>query len=376
MTPQNRPLRVMTFIHSFSAGGVERDALRLLPALKAAGLETPLVIGRQTGPEPSEPLDLIPLDGATNRTQRFETLWMIAKLPAQIRRLEPDVLFCPGNAYSVVAVAMKLVLGRRCPPIAIKISNDLNRLDLPQPIRAAYHLWVRLQQRLFDAVIAMAPAAIPEIAEVGHIDPSRITLIHNPCFTEAQMKRFTRTAKNRTKPTAGTRFLSIGRLAKQKNYPLLLGAFAQIAAENDTLTIIGEGAERAKLEALSGKLGIANQLSMPGETTDLTLAFTRSDAFVLCSDYEGLGVVLLEALAAGLPIVSTNSSSNTASLIGPHGIVVPTRDPQALAAAMRAIKSHTTNHQAQLKTAQDFTVEAGITAHIDLFTATARRYPS
>lgn len=368
-------LRVLTFLHSFGPGGVERDALRLLPALAATGLETPIVIGRLNGTRPAGNFDLHPLDGASDRTQSFETLWMIAKLPAQIRRLKPDVLFCPGNAYSVVAVAMKLWMGRRCPPVVIKISNDLQRRDMPLPIRAAYHLWVRLQLRLFDSIIAMAPAAIHEIAQVGHIPPSRITLIRNPCFTSQQLAKFAKTAENRITSPDRFRFLSIGRLAPQKNFSLLLKAFAQMPASNDTLTIVGEGRERTKLAALAARLGIADRVSFPGETSDITKNLTQADAFVLASDYEGLGVVLLEALAAGLPIVTTDSSVNINSLVGPHGDVVPRKDATALAAAMTAAKKRQIDHDAQLETARAFTVEAGLEAHRNLFAKAASAAP-
>jgi hypothetical protein len=66
----------------------------------------------------------------------------------RIRRHRPDVLFCAGNSYTVVAVTMRLVLGRRCPPILAKISNDLTRADLPAVARPFYRLWLRIQGRL------------------------------------------------------------------------------------------------------------------------------------------------------------------------------------------------------------------------------------
>ncbi|OYW82646.1 MAG: hypothetical protein B7Z20_13650, partial [Sphingobium sp. 32-64-5] len=112
-----RPLRVMTFLHSFAPGGVERVALRLCGAwMRDAGLDLRLVMGRETGAmrgEAPEGLKRYVTSSGPVSTARFETFWMIWVLRREILRQQPDVLFCPGNAYSIVAVAMKLLLGRR-----------------------------------------------------------------------------------------------------------------------------------------------------------------------------------------------------------------------------------------------------------------------
>ncbi|MBB6227819.1 glycosyltransferase involved in cell wall biosynthesis [Polymorphobacter multimanifer] len=382
-------MRVLTFLHAFGPGGVERDALRLLQALTAAGpseqaMDVPLVMGRLTGPmaDDARGLEVHALDGASDRTAGYETLWMIAKLPAQIRALRPDVLFCPGNAYAVVAAAMRLWLGRRCPPIVIKISNDLERRDLPVPVRWGYHLWVRLQMRLFDAVIAMAPAAVEEISRIGRIAPDRITMIPNPCFSEAELGRLAATAAARRPAAQGTRFLCIGRLARQKNMANLLRAFADAAGPDDRLTIIGEGGARAALEALAEELGIDARVSMPGHLSDPVPAMAAHDVFVLASDYEGLGVVVLEALAAGLPVVATDCSINMADLLAEgRGLLVPVRDPAALGAAMQVMAARVRagdgpDPAAMLAMARAFTVEKGLPAHRALFAGTSRHAAS
>ncbi len=379
-------MRVLTFLHAFGPGGVERDALRLLQALKAAhsseeAMDAPLVMGRLTGPmlDDSRGLQVQALDGASDRTAGYETLWMIAKLPARIRALQPDVLFCPGNAYAVVAAAMRLWLGRRCPPIVIKISNDLERRDLPGLVRWGYHLWVRLQMRMFDGVIAMAPAAVGEISRIGRIAASRITMIPNPCFTAVELERLAATGAERTPAAQGTRFLCIGRLARQKNMANLLRGFAHAAGPDDRLTIIGEGGQRPALEALAADLGVAAQVAMPGHVVDPVPVLAAHDVFVLASDYEGLGVVVLEALAAGLPVVVTDCCINMADLLADgRGLLVPVRDPAALGDAMRAMAARVRDgagpaHAAMLAVARAFTVEQGLPAHRALFAETARR---
>ena len=89
----------------------------------------------------------------------------------------------------MVAVAMKLLLGRRCPPIVLKISNDLGRADLPAPIRALYRLWCRVQGRLIDHFTGLAPAMATEIAAAMRVPPARITIIDDPALGEADHAR-------------------------------------------------------------------------------------------------------------------------------------------------------------------------------------------
>ena len=152
--------RILCFLHSFELGGVERTALRLCGAWHDAGAEIAIVIGRDEGPlriEAPNGLVLVPRALPVS-SKAFETAWMIAKLPRFIRTWRPDVLFCAGNSYTVVAVAMKLLLGRDCPPIVAKISNDLARPDYPALVRAFYHRWCRIQGRYLDHLVALSRA--------------------------------------------------------------------------------------------------------------------------------------------------------------------------------------------------------------------------
>jgi len=102
------------------------------------------------------------------------------------------------------------------------------------------------------------------------------------------------------------------------------------------LLIFGEGPERPQLEALASTLGISDDLVLPGFVENPYAAFSRAALFVLSSDYEGLGNVLIEALACGCPVVSTDCPSGPAEILdgGRYGELVPVNDTEALAAAM------------------------------------------
>jgi glycosyltransferase involved in cell wall biosynthesis len=365
-------MRILVPLHSFEPGGVERVALRLAAAWAPAGCHPHIVLGRSDGAAraAAPPLAYDVLDAGAVSTAAFETLWMIARLPRRIRDARPDLIFCPGNSYAVVGAVMKLLLGRRCPPIVLKVSNDLARADLPHLVRPFYRQWLRLQGRLIDRFVGLAEPMREEIATAMRVDPHRIAIIDNPVLSRAQLERLAADRAGREGP--GRRFLAVGRLVPQKRFDLLLGAFARIAGPEDRLAILGEGPERAKLERAADRLGIAGRVELPGHVHPVEPWLVASDCFVLSSDYEGVPAVLVEALAAAIPIIATDCSVSIRSLLdeGRLGAIVPVRDEAALAAAMDAAP---VPRPAEARMRADrFTVERGAGEYLRLFRAVIR----
>ena len=369
------PIKLLVFLHSLEAGGVASDALRLVAAFATDEVETHLAIGRATGPlRPMVPrVPLTVFEQGRYSTASFETLWMIWKLPREIRRVRPDVILCAGNTYSIVAMAMWLRLGRSCPPIVLKVSNDLRRKDMSRPVRAVYQIWLKLQVRCFAAIVGMAAPAAAEISDHMAIAPERVTIIPNGSITAGAMAAMAETREavireRRGRPRSGRHYLAIGRLVPQKNFALLLAAFAEIASADDRLVIAGDGPLRGRLMALATHLGISERLTMPGYINPIDALLADADVFVLSSDYEGLGVVVVEALAAGLPIVATDCCVSMASLVGNRGTIVPVGEAAALAAAMAA--QAPLSPAVRIAAAADmacFTVEHAADAYLALF---------
>ena len=361
----------MTLLHSFAPGGVERVALRLCGAwADDPSLAIQLVMGRETGAMRGE----APANVRRHTTPELfstascETPWMLWTLPAHIRRLRPDVLFAAGNTYAIVAVVMKLVLGRACPPVVLKISNDLVRRDMPWPLRWGYYRWLRIQGRMIDHVTGLAEPMRAEIAAFLDMPAERIHIIDDPALANADLVALAAIGAARTARIApGRHYVGVGRLARQKNWPLLLAAFARIAGPDDRLTIVGEGAERAMIERLAIRLGICDRFALPGHLPAAP-ALAAADVFVLSSDFEGVPAVVIEALASGLPVVATNCSISMSSLVGEFGGIVPVGDASALASAMAAqpVLTPATRRDAVRAIAR-FTVERAAVAYADLF---------
>ena len=375
--PGARPLRILTCLHSFDPGGVERVAFRLNARWAELGLPARVVVGRDGGSARDAAAGaLVEVIPGYEGSRAGALLWMIRKLPAIIRRERPDVLFCAGNTYSSVGAAMKLLLGRACPPVVTKVSNDLVRRDMPPLLRFGYRRWLWLQGRMLDHFVAMAPAMVEEVCTAMQVTRDRVSVVHDPVLRAEELAALEALPRPAAAPGAPRRFLAIGRLMPQKNFALLLDAFARIARPEDRLTILGEGPERAALEAQVAALGLGAQVALPGHVSDPKPWLATADMFVMSSLYEGVPAVVIEALAAGLAMVVTDCSVSMGDLLGGgrFGTLVPVGDAAALAAAMDA-PPRPVDAAARHAHVRRFTLEAGALDYLAVMRQVAQGIP-
>lgn len=352
-------MRIGIPIHSFEPGGVERVALRLAEHWRDKGHDPVIVLGRSRGACLGTAPDL---DYRAMRepfsTDGWETIWMIWSFFQVLLNEKVDAIFCPGNTYTVVCVAMKLLLGDQCPPVLVKISNDLERRDLPTSIRPFYRWWLRVQGTVLEGFIAIADPMRAEVERELALPESSVSVIPDPALSEAELHQLSasRLAKN---SQTGCRFLTIGRLAAQKDHVLLLKAYARHAWPEDTLVIAGDGPERERLLVQANALGLRAQVRFVGHVDDVQALYAEADVFVLSSHYEGVPAVILEALAAGLPIAATNCCVSMEWLTGygEFGVIVPPEDPEALGIAMNVARHLRPDRRAMQRLASGFTLE-------------------
>jgi len=137
--------------------------------------------------------------------------------------------------------------------------------------------------------------------------------------------------------------IALGRLTAQKGFDILIEAFARVAAKHPDwrLVIYGEGPDRTKLETLRDALSLQGKVSLPGLTRNVETAFAEASLFVLPSRFEGYSNALLEALAAGLPVIATTAPGGTSGILGDgkYGMLVPPGDAVALASALEKMMS-------------------------------------
>ncbi|AOZ07321.1 glycosyltransferase family 4 protein [Cupriavidus malaysiensis] len=203
--------------------------------------------------------------------------------------------------------------------------------DLGKPAR---RLARRLAARFYEAVVVLTERDRRRWLQA--LRPrSRIACIPNPLPFSMPEQASSRTAKT---------VLAVGRLVAAKGFDVLLRAWAEVAplAPDWRLTIVGEGDERVALEALRDELGLGACVTLPGICADVTAAYSQASVFCLSSRYEGFGLVLVEAMAFGLPIVATDCETGPRELLEPgrDAIVVPVGQPAPLARALAHMISH------------------------------------
>ncbi len=217
---------------------------------------------------------------------------------------------------------------------------------------------------LADTIVANSDGVARNLAALG-VPASRVSTIPNgiDCAWIARQARLP--ARLPPADPGVKTIVTIGRLVAQKDHATLLRALAAIGnAKNCRLVILGSGPERSALHALADTLGLAGRVHFAGYQANPYPYLAQSDLFVLSSRYEGMPNVLLEALACGLPVVSTDCPSGPREILadGAYGELVPVADAARLALAIAHALAATSQPERQLRRARAFDVGA-IAAH-------------
>ncbi len=153
--------------------------------------------------------------------------------------------------------------------------------------------------------------------------------------------------------------LGVGSLGARKDFPTLIRAFASVRSSRDCrLVILGEGPDRGKLESLIGEMGLQDEVHLPGFVINPFVWMRHASAYVCSSLNEGCPNALMQAMACGTPVVSTDCPGASADLLegGKWGRLVPLRDHTAMADAISAILQ-SEEHPDVRKRAEDFAPE-------------------
>lgn len=365
------PPHILVFLHAPGPGGVERIALRLVTGWQKAGIDVRLMLGNPAGPMQHD----LPPGNATQYMpswpligRRLASLHLLVATLRAIDARRPDILFCAGNVYAIIAVLLKLRLGRRCPLILAKVSNDLMRSDMHWIMRPLYGFWLRMQGKMIDHFAALSDPMAREVAARMGVDRARVHVVPNPVLALTDLDAVVAPSSS-SSPQQGRRFVAVGRLERQKNYPLMLRAFAEGRGPDDRLTIFGEGRARFQLERLADRLGIAAKVHFAGFSADIRRQLPHHDLLLLSSRYEGQPGVVVEALACGLPVIATRCCASMPSLLddGALGTLIDGGDETAFANAIRTADPDSQDRPRAREKAASFTIERAVPAYRALF---------
>jgi glycosyltransferase involved in cell wall biosynthesis len=212
-----------------------------------------------------------------------------------------------------------------------------------------------------DAVVSVSNQVADDLATSAGLDRQSITTIYNPVVDDSLHANAQQPLDHPWfTPDAAPVILGVGRLSEQKDFATLIRAFAAVRTTAEArLVILGEGRLREDLEALADTLGIRADVDLPGFVQNPFQYMSRASVLVSSSEYEGLPGVLIQALACGCPVVSTDCPGGSAEILvdGEYGALVDVGDAEAMALAILAELDNPTASDILLQRAEDFSVE-------------------
>ena len=330
--------RVTFVISSLRAGGAERVLSRMANYWAEHGWPVTMVTLETTASDfyalhPA--VERVGLGVSGNSSGIWEAtrnnLHRIRMIRRAIQASRPEVVIS-----FMVPTTIITLLAARMPRVPVIVSERMDPIRSPLP--RIWHTLRRMTYPLAHAVVVQTPEA--QSWADGFLRGEAVHVIPNPVSTS--LRANATDMSNGVNLGEGWRHvMAVGRLDSQKGFDLLLRAFA-VCRENRPgwkLTILGDGEERERLEALTTQLGIGADVQMPGTVPDTTPFLRRADLFVLSSRYEGFPNALLEAMALGIPVIATDCASGPKRIVrnDVDGLLVRSDDAPALANAMAAL---------------------------------------
>jgi glycosyltransferase involved in cell wall biosynthesis len=226
----------------------------------------------------------------------------------------------------------------------------------------------RIIKRFFpraDLIVAPSRGVAEDIREITAIAPEKIRVVHNPVFRAEIMDL---AAEDPGHPWLADDSIPVviaaGKLKLQKDFQTLLRAFAAVRSRRPArLIILGRGPDRQALLELAEELGISDDFQLPGHVRNPYAYFRRASVFVLSSAWEGLPNVLIEAMACGCPVVSTDCPSGPDEILdgGRIGRLVPVGDAVRMAEAIIETLESPPAAEEMIKRAREFSFDEAIT---------------
>lgn len=324
-------VRLLAVLGSLGGGGAERVVLNLLRHFDRGKIAPSLAL--MSGAADYERLIPADLPVCPLGVDRARRAWRA--LLQTIARQEPDVVFSTAP-HMDESLSLAVKLSRHAPKVVLRSPNypSLSLRDAPVYVRRL----AKWSYQSADRVVATTQEMKEDMEREFGLDSKRISVIPNPVdlevtrdLSEEPVSHPWFSADERAEHPV---ILGMGRLEPQKGFSLLLDALAEVkAATGARLVILGKGSELSTLRERAAKLGIAQDVEFLGFQGNPYKFVAKASLFVLPSLWEGFPNALVEAMACGIPVVSTDCRSGPREIIqdGVDGVLVPPADVGALA---------------------------------------------
>ncbi|WP_119154010.1 glycosyltransferase [Caldimonas tepidiphila] len=354
--------RIGIFLPSLFAGGAERVTLTLANGMAEQGHKVDLLLAQAEGAflkDVSPAVNLVDL-----RAPRL--IRSTPRLASYLRSVRPAALLSVMNDANLVAIAARrlagvptrLVVAEHTTPSVMKPKNFRSRF-IPALMRLCYGQ--------ADKVVAVSEGVARDLMASTGLPADKLEVVYNPVVSPALIERSHEPVEHPWfAPGQPPVLMAAGRLHETKDFPNLLRAFARLRSGRPArLMILGEGELRPELEALVRQLRLEQDVSLPGFVSNPCAWIRRAAVFVLSSRQEGLPTAMIEAMACGTPVVSTDCPSGPAEILekGRWGRLAPVGEPRALADAIAATLD-SPSHPNVAARAADFTVDKAIAGYL------------
>lgn len=332
MKPSTQRRRIVFVLGRLKTGGNETAALQLLARLDRSRFDASVtVLSGETDLISGEFQALgIPIEYCWfSRKMPLGFVWRLAR---QLRRRRPDAVLC----FSYSAMHLWIHLGARIANVPQRVTRVASWFDWKEP---QLHRLQRYSTLVCNQEVAVSEYVGQRLRETGHLPARGIMVIPNGCDVDNIGARAA--AERRSRPNDGARHVvMVSRLEEAKDHATLLKAFAVVVKQfpSTRLRLVGEGPTRPMLAALAKDLGISASVEFLGLRRDIPEVLGQNDIFAFSTRTEGFPNVLIEAMAAGLPVVSSDIPPCAEILdAGRSGILTRAGDAAAMAKAILAL---------------------------------------
>lgn len=359
---------ITLFIGNLTIGGAERVTVNLANQFAQNGHQVEVLVVTEDG----ELVDKLSPEVEFSSLSVDQMRWAAVPLARHLRKTRPDVLISfmtVANVMAIVATCMARV------PTTVIITEHSTQsgkhgLSIKRDMTLAKYTYA-----FADHVVGVSEGVAEDIRDWAHVPDNKITAIYNPVISEDQIGASHELPSHPWFHDEEIEVvLSVGRHVEEKDYPTLIRAFAFLLEERDSvrLMLLGGGELTPEYESLIKKLGIEEEVEMPGFVTNPFPYMAHSDVFALSSRVEGLSLVLIEAMACGTPVVSTDCPNGPSEVLvdGKYGELVTVSEPNSLKNALVRALSISTDTRLLQHRAREFSVSKAATKYEKLFSDT------
>lgn len=332
--------KILFIIGAMKGGGAQRNLLTLINNINKSQFKPLLAVfdDRIDAYQEDIPDDL-PIK-FLKKVSKLDNFRLISSLAQVMQQEQPAVVYSLLNYPNVVAVLASRQAGAHIPVIISQhtyIAQELQEAQRSFLKTFLDKLIIRYTYSKATLIHCVSEGLKANLVEDFKLSPEKIRVIYN-CQNLGKIVSLAREDVEHPWFQENIPILvACGRLRKEKNYPLLFRSLHQVLKETMVrLIILGEGEERPKLEAYVQNLGIADSVQFLGFQKNPFKYMAGATAYVMSSSWEGFGMVLIEAMACGVPVISTRCPYGPEEIIahGVNGLLVPVDDEDKLAEAI------------------------------------------